>query len=349
MENFSKKFKSLSLITVVALTTTMLSTLFLIPVSAASLTDVTVTLDAETVNTATGVAVNYTVVTAVTANSVFEVTYDTNFTGGASLLDADIATSASGGNLGTCTETDFAAGYFKVTCTGTAATSETVTIDIDGTNDLTTPATAGNYSFSVTADIGGAGTTYDTGAGLAYIADDNDVTVTAYVPPVIDMEIYEQNSATMTNACALGVLSLNQVNTCVYDIAGATNNAAGLTIRVMGVDTSDWTTGEAFLEHSNNTDNIDAVSDGAVTSGSEEYGFQITDDGSSDQYAGGGSYETQNEPVPTSETTLATTTATIDGINTQADRLEITHYASMATDTVVGAYEHGMIYTAYTN
>lgn len=314
---------------------------------AASLTDVTVALTNDATGATDNIVITFTPNTAITDGSVLEVTYDTGFTGGAALTDSDVA--VTGTNITSSAETGFIAGYFKSTLTCGGSVTTTVTITIDGTNELTNPGSAGNYPWSVTADIGGAGTSFDYGAGLAYVADDNDVTVTATVPPTIDMEIYEQNSATPTNACALGVLTLSQVKNCVYDVAGATNNGAGMTIKVQGVDTTDWSTGEAYLEHSNNTDNIDAVSDGTVSTGAEEYGFQITDDGSSNQWAGAGNYETQNEPVPTTETSFASTSATIDGINTQADRLEVTHYAGMATDTVVGSYTHGIVYTAYTN
>lgn len=345
MNLFTKNFRSLSLVTTIALFTSILSALLVVPASAASLTDVSVALDDDVAGNQALITITFTPVTAITTGSILEVTYDTGFTG--VLLDADVA--VTGTNITSTVESDFATGYFKSTLTTSGSVTTEVTITIADTK-LTNPA-AGNYSFSVTADIGGLGTTYDNGAGLAYIADDNDVTVTAYVPPVLDMEIYQQNSATMTNTCALGVLSINQVKSCVYDIAGATNNSAGLTIKVMGVDTTDWSTGESFLEHSGGVYNIDATgASTAVVAGTEGYGFQITDDGSTNQYDGsGGTFETANQPVPSSETTFAITSAVIDGINTQADRLEVTHYAAMSTDTVVGDYTHGVVYTAYTN
>jgi hypothetical protein len=281
--------------------------------------------------------VTFTPATAIQNNAVIEVTYDNDFTGGSSLTDADVSVSAT--NITSTVESDFADGYFKSTLTTSANVTTEVTITIGSTNHLSNPTTEGNYSVSVTVDIDGNATTYDSGAGLAYVADDNDVTVTAVVPPVIDMEIYEQNSSTLTNTCNLGVLSLNRVNTCVYDVAGATNNGAGMTIKV---------TSDGALDDSGSHD-INAVADGAVTAGAEEYGFQITDDGSSDQWDGGTYETTDSSAVPTTETTFASTSATIDGINTQADRLEVTHKASMATDTVVGSYDQVVTYTAYTN
>jgi hypothetical protein len=327
--------KALSLTTALTVTAAMVAPL-VSPVKAASLTDVTVSLSPDTVSTATTMTITFTPATALSDGAVLEVTYDTDFTGGASLTDADI--TVSGTNISSSTESNFDNGYFKSTLTTSADVTTTVTITIGNTNKLTNPANAGNYNVSVTADPDGSGSSYDTGAGLAYVADDNDVTVTAVVPPVIDMEIYEANSDTTTNTCKLGVLSLNKVNTCSYDVAGATNNASGMTVKV---------TSDGALDDGSGND-INAVADGTVTAGSEEYGFEITDDGSSDQWDGG-SYETSDSAVPTSETTFATTSSTIDGINTQADRLEVTHKASMATDTVSGSYDQVVTYTAYTN
>jgi hypothetical protein len=309
-------------------------------VKAASITTVTVALTPETATTATQMVITFTPATAITTGSILQVTYDDDFTGGTSLVDADVTITGTG--ISSTVESAFAAGYFQSVLTTSAPVSTTVTITIgDGASplhDLTTP-TAGNYNVSIAIDIGGAGSTFDYGAGLAYVAHDNDVTVTATVPPMIDMEIYQQNSATMTNVCPLGILSVSKVNTCIYDVGAATNNVSGLTIKV----TSDG----ALNDASSNT--INAVADGTVTAGSEEYGFQITDDGSTDQYAGAGTFESSQTAVPTTETTFATTSAIIDGITTQGDRLEITHYASMSTATVVGAYNQVVTYTAYTN
>ena len=329
--------KVLSTTTAFSVIAAMVAPLFVgTPVKAASLTDVTVSLSPDTTSTATTMTITFTPNTALSDGAVLEVTYDDSFSGGSSLTDSDV--SVTGTNITSSTESDFSDGYFKSTISASANVTTTVTITVGDTNKLTTPANAGNYNVSVTADPDGTGSSYDSGAGLAYVADDNDVTVSAVVPPVIDMEIYEANSSTTTNTCKLGVLSLNKVNSCSYDVAGATNNSAGMTVKV----TSDGDLDDG----SGNT--IDAVSDGTVTAGVEEYGFIITDDGSSDQWDGG-SYESSDSAVPTSETTFASTDDTIDGINTQADRLEVTHKASMATDTVVGNYDQVVTYTAYTN
>ena len=330
--------KALSVSTAFSVLGAMAAPLFLVgsPVKAASLTDVTVSLSPDTTSTATTMTITFTPNNALSNGAILEITYDDSFTGGSSLTDGDV--TVTGTNITSSTESDFSDGYFKSTLTTSGSVTTTVTITVGNTNKLTTPSSAGNYNVSITADVDGTGSTYDTGAGLAYVADDNDVTVTAVVPPVIDMEIYEANSSSMTNSCNLGVLSLSNVKTCSYDIAGATNNTTGMTIKV---------TSDGALDDGNGHD-INAVSDGTVTAGAEEYGFTITDDGSADQWDGG-TYETSDSAVPTTETTFASTTSTIDGINNQADRLEVTHKASMATDTVTGNYDQVVTYTAYTN
>jgi hypothetical protein len=331
-------------------------------VYAASLSDITVNLESEAVNTAGDVTITFTTPTALTAPSI-EISYDGGsgagdwFEGGSAIVTADVTVTSTDTNLdGTCSVPTSLNGYLRLDCTGDAALGDTITIVIGDANQLTTPDAAGNYNFSVTVDTNNAGN-YDYGAGLAYVANANDVTVTAIVPPVLDLAIYEQNNNTLTNSCDLGVLSISTVKSCSYDLAGSTNAPTGLTVQTQGVLTSDWTTGSAVLTHSNGTDDINAVAaSGSVDAGSEEYGFAITDDGSSNQYNGGiyekaGATNTSapTEPIPTSETVLASTASTIDGINNQADRLEVTHYASMGLDTLVGSYDQGVVYTAYTN
>lgn len=339
-----KRLKLLSLLTVFALVVAPVVSVFVRPAKAAAITDLHAGEYAA--SHATAKTVTFTPNTTISSGSTIEVTYDTSFTGGAALVDGDV--SVSGGTL-SCTESSFVAGYFKSTCSGSSSTL--VTITIGSTNFLTAPASSGNYPWSVTVDIGGAGTTYDYGAGLAYIADDNDVEVTAIVPPTIDMELYQTGvdaELVDPNTCPLGVLSLNQVNTCTYDIGTGTNNAAGLTIQV----TSDGTLDDGS---SNDIDacsgtNCDGKGSAAVTAGQEEYGFYISELGNS-EYTAAGSYGTNHQPVPTSATTFATTASTGSGTNSGeiAQRLEVTHAASMDTATVVGSYDQTVTYTAYTN
>lgn len=309
--------------------------LFSFPAKAASLTDVAVALSTETAEaTGVGVTITFTPATAITNGSIIEVSY-TGQTGGGSITDSDV--SVAGTNITSSTESGFAVGYFRSVLSVTGTTTTTVTISIDNVPGLTNPV-AGNYGWGIAVDIGGAGTTFDYGAGLAYVENDNDVTVTATVPSTIDMEIYQQNSETKTNSCALGVLSLAVVKSCVYDIAGATNSSAGMTVRIAS---------DGLLNSGAN--DINNVADGTVSAGSEEYGIRITDDGTGDVWAGAGTFESADTAVPQVVTNFASTSAVLDGINTQGVRLEVTHRAAMATNTVIGSYDQLVTYTAFTN
>jgi hypothetical protein len=345
-----KKFKLLSLLTVFAVFSVNLVALVLpSSVEAASLTDVSAALSPDTTSTLTTATLTFTPNTAVSDQTVLEISYDSLFTGGASLTDADV--TVTGTNITSSTEADFAAGYFTSTLTTSANVTTEITVTIGGTNQLTTPANPGNYNFSVTADIGGAGTTYDTGAGLAYVADDNDVTVTAVVPPVISLIIYEPGVDTETNTCDLGVLSLNNVKTCQYDVATGTNNTAGVSLNINSDGPLDSVASGGDIDACSGTNCDGADATAGVTAGSEEYGVFVSDNGGG-EYTVSGSFGTDSQALPTTETLLASSSTTGDGTSATnfAERLEVTHSASMNSSTLVANdYNQEVIYTAFTN
>ena len=308
--------------------------------------NIKVYLSPDTVNSETIMTIEYTLPIDLKANANMSIMYDSAFTGGDALTNDDISVTSTNNNLGTCTASNFSNGYFDITCTGTATSGEVLTITIGDTHKLTTPSQPGNYDPSVVIDNND--NTVMNGATLAYVGDDNDVNITAYVPAVLDLNIYEAGTNVETNSCDLGVLSVNKVNSCSYDISAGTNNTTGLTIMMHGVLTSDWSTGSNTLTNSNGADTINAVSDGSVTAGYSEYGFQITDKGN-DSYTANNSYDSQNSAIPSSESAIATTSTTLDGANDISKRLEITHYASMSNSTVAGNYSQGVVWTAFTN
>jgi hypothetical protein len=316
-------------------------------VDAAAITTVTVTPSSTTASAANvSYVITFTPNTAITTGSIIQVNYDTAITGGASLTNADVA--ITGTNITSSAESGFAAGYFTSTLTISGSVTTTVTITIGdgaggGLNDLTNPA-AGNYGWGVTIDIGGTGSTYDSGAGLGYISNESKVTVTATVLPLIDMELYVQNSDTLLsnpNTCALGVLGISAVSSCVYDIGFATNITAGMTVKVVR---------DAALDSGAN--DINAVGDADVTAGSEEYGFSITDSGTgcgtvTSSYASG----SVEYVVPSAVTTFFSTNATCNGTTTgqSTKRAEVTHKAAIDGQTAPGVYDQLVTYTAFTN
>jgi len=307
---------------------------FLSPVNAAVLTNVTVTPAALTISTSTDITITFTPVTAISNSTIIEFTYPTSFTGGASLVNGDIA--ITGTNISSKTCTGFIAGYFRCTLTTSGSVTTTVTTVIGATNKLTTPSSAGNYSFSLTANIGGTGSTYDTGAGLAYIASENQVEVRAVVPPVLALDLYDSGTTTLMtnpNTCNLGVLSVNAVNTCAYNVGVGTNSSTGARVRVY-----------AGGQFTNGSVNMTSAS-GAITAGTEAYGFHISTAGS--RFTASGSYATAYQAVPTTETDFATSTQTSDKA-TLAHHFTVTHGATMGTATATGSYTQTVFYTAYT-
>lgn len=303
-------------------------------VSAASLTDITVTPAALTVSTATNVTVTFTPNTAITNGSILEFTYDTTFTGGASLTDSDIA--ITGTNITSKVCSGFVAGYFTCTLTTSASVTTLVTTVVGGTNKLTTPSSAGNYSWSISANIGGTGSTYDTGAGLAYIAGENQVLIKAVVPPVLALDLYSAGTNTLLsnpNTCNLGVLSINAVNTCAYDVGIGTNDTAGATAKVRA--------GAGLTNGSHTFTNAS----GSITAGNEAYGFYISTNGTA--FTPSGSYGSAYQTVPTTETTFATSSGKSDKTTT-AQHFTVTHAATMSSSTDTGNYTQTVFYTAYT-
>lgn len=305
-----------------------------VPLKAAVLTDINVTPSALTISTSADVVITWTPVTAETTGTILEITYPTTFTGGASLTNTDIA--ITGTNITSKTCTGFVAGYFRCTLTNSAPVTTLITMTIGATNKLTTPSSAGNYSFSVSANIGGTGSTYDTGAGLAYIASENQVQVRAVVPPVLALDLYDAGTTTLMtnpNTCNLGVLSVNAVNTCTYDVGVGTNSSTGSTVRVY-----------AGGQLTNGTVNMTNAS-GAITAGTEAYGFYISTAGS--KFTASGSYGSPYQAVPTSAADFATSSSTSDKA-TLGHHFTVTHGATMSTTTATGSYTQTVYYTAYT-
>ncbi len=303
-------------------------------IKAAVITNMTVTPASLIVSASTNVTVVYTPVTAETNNTILEFTYSTSFTNGAALTNADIA--ISGTNISGKTCTGFIAGYFRCTLTTSGSVTTAVTTVIGGTNKLTTPASAGNYNFSITANIGGSGSTYDYGAGLAYIASENQVQVRAVVPPVLALDLYDAGTTNLMsnpNTCNLGYLYTTSVATCTYDVGVGTNSSTGAKVRV-----------SAGGQMTNGTTNLTQAS-GAISAGTEAYGFYISTAGA--RFTASGSYGSAYQAVPTTETDFATSTQTSDKATT-GHHFTVTHGAAISTATPFGVYTQTVYYTAYT-
>ncbi len=321
------------------ITLLVVSSLNFFVLKAASITNLTITPTSQNQLTLTNVTATFLPNTPITTGSILTVTYDVGFTGGATLTNTDI--SVTGTNIISKVCSGFSVGLFTCTLTTSASVTTLVTIVIGGANKLTTPILADNYPFSVTVNIGGLGTTFDSGAGLAYISSnsvkENEVEVSAYVPPTVSLEIFTTGTNTKLtdpNTCGLGVLSLTQVNTCTYDVGVGTNNATGATVKV----TSD---GKLRQGATNFTD-----TSGTITAATEAYGIYISSNGTI--FTPAGLYGTSYQPVPQTIPIFATSASTSDSL-VIANHFTVTHAAAMSIATQVGSYKHKLTYTAFTN
>jgi hypothetical protein len=308
------------------------------PVNAAVLTDVAITLGATTTSTATSVIITFTPVTSTTTGSIIQVTYDqgtgTGFTGGSALTDTDVAVAGTNITAKVCT--GFVNGYFRCTITSSAPVTTAITITLNGGNKLTTPSVAGNYSVSITTDIGGTGSTFDMGAGLSYIANANEILVTALVPPVLALDLYDSGTTNVMSSrvCALGVLSINAISSCSYDVGVGTNNTTGATLKV--VAGGGMTNGVVNLTNAS----------GALTAGVEAYGFYISTNGN--KFTPAGSYGTASQTVPTGTAAVFADSTAISDKGTLANHITVTHQAAMSTATQTGNYTQTLSYTGFT-
>jgi hypothetical protein len=87
-----------------------------------------------------------------------------------------------------------------------------------------------------------------------------------------------------------------------------------------------------------------------VTIGSEEYGYQVSDNGSG-TYVIQNSFDIADQPVPQNTSLLAVTTDSGSGTNvgTSDFRMEVNHKVAINEGSLRGFYSHVVRYTIYTN
>lgn len=135
---------------------------------------------------------------------------------------------------------------------------------------VTSPADAGNYQVDL-VDANG-----DYHSELFYVADTNDVMVRGNIEPTLSFEIVHENDdgiATLLTVddgptgpwlCSLGTLTTSSVADCSYRLKVATNASLGYQV--------DMSTNGDLVSGVND---IDYVSDGTISSNSEEYGIHV--------------------------------------------------------------------------
>lgn len=160
--------------------------------------------------------------------------------------------------------------------------------------------------------------------GVAIITNDNQTTVTTQVPLFVTMSLDD-------TSIELGTLSTATVKEADQSYTINSNNRTGVTVRII----ADGPLNDAF----GNT--INAVADGTVTAGSEEYGISI--DNVSDLTIAV-PFNTGDNAVPQVLTTLASST------NEIADAtFDINYKASISGTTIAGTYDQVITVTISTN
>lgn len=217
----------------------------------------------------------------------------------------------------------------------TAAANTLVIAD----GQLESSATPGNYSLAVV-------TTNEIGIGMLYVGDDNDVLVTAIVPPLLSLIIRDSGDTADTNVCDLGELATGSVATCAYRVAVSTNASGGFQVQI----NSDGALDTAA------SDDINAIAEnGTVTAGVEGYGVAITGAtvgghdgaGNFDQpLVEDGDFNDDDTPVPTSATNFISYGDAFQYTQgTATTSTLVTHRAAISAATIAGAYQQVVTYT----
>ena len=217
----------------------------------------------------------------------------------------------------------------------TAAAHTLVVVD----GQLESSATPGNYSIAVV-------TTNEIGIGMLYVGDDNDVLVTAIVPPLLSLIIRNTADSADTNVCDLGDLTTGSVASCSYRVAVGTNASGGFQVQI----NSDGALDTAAA------DDIDAIANaGTVTAGTEGYGITVVG-AISGGHDGSGTYDqslvedgdfaSDATPVPTSATNFISYSDAFQyTVSTTTTSTLITHEAAISTGTIAGSYQQVVTYT----
>ena len=307
----------------------------------AGLDNVTVSLSSETVNTDAQVTVAFAVGNLSDGDDI--TIYLGETTGSDEWQDDSITTAhiacsddgsgetytASAVTAATAT-TPFNVSW-TATTVGSGAATVTCLIGDGGSNNPNNPVSADGYSVAVV-------TTNDSGAGIVYVGNANDITVTAQTLPNLSLTVDNPDGSACTTSsgltgCDLGVVLTSVVNTGNYDVNVGTNATNGATLRVQ--QDQDMTSGGDTISP--------VVENTTVTAGMEAYGIAVAADAS---WTETGDFTDDDTPLPSSATTVVTNAAPIDSTG---DDVTITHRIAVGSSTVAGNYTQVTTWTATAN
>lgn len=308
-------------------------------VHSAGIDDVTVTLSNEAINTASTVTVAFTFGTLVNGNTIKiylgETTAGDEWQDN-SLTTADIACTDNGTGESYTVDSITAASatvpmWTQITATTVGSGASIVTCVLgDGSPNPINPNAADGFSVAVV-------TTSDSGAGVAYVGNANDVTVSASVLPNLTITIDNADTAACVTtsgvtACNLGVVTTAAVNTGNYDVNVGSNAASGVTLKV--IDDGDLRNGSDTIN--------DITENTTVAAGTEGYGIAIAADGGWTEVS---PFDDDDTPTTTSSQNVATTAAPI---GYTAD-VTVTHRVAVDATTKALTYSHIVTWTATAN
>jgi hypothetical protein len=310
-----------------------LAPIYNIPTHAAGVTS-NVSPSTNLVSTAGTINLTFTPSVTIPAGGTVTVLFPTGYTGTpAYTLNTVAPTSTTTTTLGATSQTQSV-----LVVAGSLTSGSLVTVAITG---MTTPSTAGNYSFLFSSSAG------DFGGVLQYIGSANVVNVTAFVPLNLSLVIRDSGDTANTNTCAMGTLSTSSVGSCSYRLKIGTNATSGYTVNV--------TTSGNFTNGTYNMTNAVAGATGtAIAAGTETYGVKATAGALTSNASGitlatvyGTGASNVVSYVNTSSALLATATSP-NAPATSADTTNtilINHKAAIAADTRGGLYTQTATYT----
>ncbi len=218
---------------------------------------------------------------------------------------------------------------FTATTVGAGATTVTCLIGDGDANNPNNPNAA--YGFSVAVI-----TSEDAGAGIAYVGNANDITVSVSMLSNLSLSIDNADGTYCTTvagvtSCNLGVVLTTTVAQGSYDLNVGTNaqNGATLQINSSGALLNGAEDIAAYIEDS-----------GAITAGTEEYGIDVAADAA---WTKAGDFSDDATPVPAVETAIATTAGEND---IAGDDLTITHKAAIDSTVLARTYSQIVTWTA---
>lgn len=300
---------------------------------------VTVTPSAQTVSTAGSTTVSFTTSAALPLGSVILLSYDSSYTG--TLTTANTTVNATAPTVAITNAISGSTTTSTITTAAAIVSGATVTI---ATTALTSPATAGNYAFTISTSV-------DSGSNLQYSGQANVVLVRALVTPTLSFVIRNTGDTANTNLCDMGTLSTTAVGSCAYRLKIGTNATNGYTINVS--TSGNFTNGTAFIP--NAAAGAGGSGGSAITAGTPGYGVVITKGAATNGGATATSLAAAYNAGATNSVsyvnTPATTIQTVSGSNNPAASADVTntalvtHNAAISSDTAAGLYTQKDTYT----